>query len=90
MGNRGQFIDRDNEERRRAERERMIASYPLSNQGRELNADEEVVVSALAAVWNAFLLLPVEHADDQDEFRRLIHAAQEKVLCRPARRTINR
>ena len=47
---------------------------------------EQVVVDALAIAWNAFLVLPAEHDDDQDEFRRMIHAAQEKVLARPARR----
>lgn len=50
---------------------------------------EAAVVATLAAAWNAFLTLPVEHADDTAEFRRLIHGAQEKVLCRPARRALN-
>lgn len=48
---------------------------------------EQIVVDALAVAWNAFLLLPMEHDDDTDEFRRMIHAAQEKVLARPARRS---
>lgn len=50
---------------------------------------ELVVTEALAVAWNAFLTLPVEHEDDCDEFRRIIHAAQEKILCRSARRQIN-
>ncbi|MDE3791701.1 hypothetical protein I7G86_13765 [Sinorhizobium meliloti] len=50
---------------------------------------EKTIVSALGVIWNAFLELPVEHADDVDEFRRLIHAAQEKVLARSGRREFN-
>lgn len=52
--------------------------------------DEKEVVMKLAEAWNAFLLLPTEHSDDVDEFRRIIHAGQEKVMARPARRALNR
>lgn len=51
-----------------------------------LSGDERAVVTALWKAWNVFLRLPEEHADDTDEFRRAIHAAQEKVFARPARR----
>lgn len=51
--------------------------------------DERAVVLALAEAWKAFLRLPDEHRDDVDEFRRAIHAAQEKVLARPGRREMN-
>jgi hypothetical protein len=54
-----------------------------------LTVDEKAAVMALAEAWNLFLKLPKEHADDQDEFRHLIHAAQEKVLSRSGRREIN-
>ncbi len=54
-----------------------------------LTADEKRVVLMLAEAWNAFLVLPVQHSDDTDEFRRFIHGAQDKVLCRPARKTMN-
>ena len=50
---------------------------------------EQCVVKALADAWNAFLTLPIEHDDDIPEFRRLIHAAQEKVLARTGRRWMN-
>ncbi len=50
---------------------------------------EQAVALLLAAVWNAYLLLPIEHNDDQAEFRALIHAAQDKVLSRAGRRQIN-
>jgi hypothetical protein len=46
------------------------------------------VVNAISEAWNLFLQLPVEHDDDIEEFRRLIHAAHAKVLCRPARRSL--
>lgn len=50
---------------------------------------ERAVVDQLAAAWNAFMQLPVEHPMDQDEFCRGIHVLQDKVLARPARRTMN-
>lgn len=54
-----------------------------------LTDQERAASEALAAAWNAYLLLPIEHPDDQDEFRRAIHAAQAKVLMRPGRRQVN-
>lgn len=51
-----------------------------------LTEDERAVVDALAAAWNRYVALPIEHQDDQDEFRRAIHAANAKVLMRPGRR----
>lgn len=53
-----------------------------------LTLDEVRAIDALAAAWNAFMRLPVEHADDLPEFRQIIHAAQDKVLSRPARRSL--
>ena len=50
---------------------------------------ERAVVDQLAAAWNAFMALPVEHPMDQDEFCRGIHVLQDKVLARPARRAMN-
>ena len=52
--------------------------------------DEKAVVLALAEAWNLYLRLPDEHPDDNDEFRRAIHAAQDKILAREGRRQINR
>lgn len=49
-----------------------------------LTDDEKAVLSKLAEAWNAFLSLPVLHADDVPEFRAAIHRLQEKVLARPA------
>ena len=53
-----------------------------------MNKAEADIVIALASAWNLFVELPIEHSDDLDEFRRAIHAAQEKILCRPARRKL--
>ena len=55
----------------------------------DLAEDEAAVVQKLAEAWDLFLALPVEHDDDVDEFRRVIHAAQAKVLMRPGRRQLN-
>lgn len=47
------------------------------------------VVGLLGEAWNAFLNLPVEHADHQDEFRHAIHRAQDLILARVGSRQIN-
>lgn len=47
------------------------------------------VVNFLSEAWNAFLALPIEHADDISEFRHAIHSAQDMVLARAGRRQIN-
>lgn len=54
-----------------------------------LAPEERAVVEALTQAWNLYVALPVEHGDDQDEFRRAIHAANAKVLMRPGRRELN-
>jgi hypothetical protein len=54
-----------------------------------VTAAENAVVVKLADAWNAFLMLPVEHSDDQCEFRHAIHSAQDKVLSRAGRRQVN-
>lgn len=54
-----------------------------------LTVDERIALHKLADAWNAYLALPVEHPDDVDDFRRLIHAANAQVLKRPGRRQFN-
>lgn len=49
---------------------------------------EKLVLDTLASAWNQFILLPVLHKDDQDEFRHAIHAAQNVVLAREGMRTV--
>lgn len=50
---------------------------------------EKIVMENLVSAWNTFLDLPIEHPDDQNEFRRAIHSAQLLVLARPGRRMYN-
>lgn len=54
-----------------------------------ITTEEHNVVNLLAEAWNRFIDLPVQHGDDVHEFRRIIHADQEKVLARPALRALN-
>jgi hypothetical protein len=51
-----------------------------------LTPDERAVLAALADAWNRFIDLPLAHPDDRDEFRAAIHAAQNIVAYRVARR----
>lgn len=54
-----------------------------------LTPQEGAVIDLLAEAWNAFLQLRVKHGDDVAEFRHSIHALQNQILARPARRTLN-
>jgi len=47
---------------------------------------ELMVVSHLVLAWNEFVELEILHQDDQDEFRRAIHAAQRIIMARPIQR----
>jgi len=49
---------------------------------------EKQLVQALGEAWNAFLALPVEHQNDQVEFMWHLHALQNQVMARPARRAL--
>ena len=48
--------------------------------------NELQVLRALSVAWDAFLTLPVQHPDDRDDFRRSIHASQDLIAIRLARR----
>jgi hypothetical protein len=52
--------------------------------GSILTAQEQELLRLTSDVWNAFLLLPRQHPDDQTEFRHALHALQRIVLARPA------
>jgi hypothetical protein len=45
-------------------------------------------INATKEVWNAFLLLPVVHPDDQNDFRHHVHALQNIILSREGLRTL--
>ncbi len=55
-----------------------------------LTPQEQRLVESLAKVWNNYLELPLEHQDDHNEFRTHIHALQNQILARPARRVFNK
>ena len=57
-----------------------------ARRGRANHDAETRVLRSLAAAWNAFVALPVQHPDDVDEFRRAVHAAQGIMATRVARR----
>ncbi|MDK2757539.1 MAG: hypothetical protein KYX66_12465 [Blastomonas fulva] len=43
---------------------------------------EKVVLQSLVDAWNAYIHLPQEHGDDLDEFRAIIHTAQNHIAAR--------
>ena len=47
---------------------------------------ETEILEDLVQVWNKFMLLPVEHADDTVEIRYAKHDLQQKILKRTGRR----
>lgn len=54
-----------------------------------MTSDEKKVLDALVSAWNLFMGLPVEHADDNNDFRHHLHILQRQVMSRPARRQLN-
>lgn len=48
--------------------------------------EEKLVLQRLAEAWNCFLALEPYHPDENDEFRRAIHAAQSVIAVRIASR----
>lgn len=54
-----------------------------------LTGSEREVLDLSAALWNAYLELPVEHPCDRQEFCTALHALQNMILARPGRRQLN-
>lgn len=54
-----------------------------------MTKEEREVFDRLVDAWNAFVCLPVEHADDNNEFRQGIHILQRQIMARPTRRALN-
>lgn len=50
---------------------------------------EQHAMMALVNAWNLFVRLPIEHPDDSDAMRAIIHAAQAQIFKRAARREFN-
>lgn len=49
--------------------------------------EEYLVIRHLNRAWNSFLRLPVQHPDDNDEFRHSIHNLQRMIAVREVRRS---
>ena len=54
-----------------------------------LTDQEATVVQMLAAAWNEYLKLPIEHSMDRQEFCTAVHRCQDMVLARSGRRELN-
>lgn len=55
-----------------------------------MTKDEMRALDLLADAWNAFLKLPIQHADDVPDMRGAIHAAQRIIMFRPAYRDLHK
>ena len=51
-----------------------------------LTADEMAVLKLTASLWNVLVRLPDPHPSDAREYSLAVHAIQEKVMARLARR----
>ncbi len=56
---------------------------------KKLTPEETKVIDHTVALWNALILLPVEHGDDIGEARGHIHAIQNMIASRPVWRELN-
>ena len=54
-----------------------------------LTDKEHATMKRLQQAWNAFIELPIDHPDEQAEFRHGIHALQNAIMARPTARLIN-
>lgn len=48
-----------------------------------LTQKENDLLNLTAEVWNNFLMLPVQHPDEVNEFRFLLHQLQKSIMYRP-------
>lgn len=56
----------------------------------EMSDVENQVLNHLVAAWNTFVHLPIEHPDQQAEFRHALHDLQRQIMVRPVRRAAAR
>lgn len=54
-----------------------------------LTAGEREALNLTTSLWAALIDLPIEHAEDVGDFRRMIHDIQARILARPARRDLH-
>jgi hypothetical protein len=55
-----------------------------------LTKDEEYLVKYLGSAYDLFIKLPVQHSEDQDDFRWMIHRLQDMVAARSGLRELNK
>lgn len=53
-----------------------------------MTSEERKVLDSLIETWNLFIKLPVEHRDDNDEFRHGLHDLQRIIMVREVRRKL--
>jgi len=51
-----------------------------------LTEEETRILHLLANAWNEYVRLDKKHPDDNDDFKRAIHQAQQLIALRVARR----
>jgi len=51
-----------------------------------LTEDEEYIIDKLGEVWNLYLMLPIQHDMEQEEFCSVMHRLQDMVASRPTYR----
>lgn len=54
-----------------------------------MTTEEKKCIMALVEAWNLFIKLPIEHDDDTEDMRRIIHAANAQIFKRVGRREFN-
>jgi hypothetical protein len=61
----------------------------MSNPSLIFTTQEQEALNAICTAWEKIVLLPIEHDDDIDEARVLIHNLQARIMSRPIRRMVN-
>lgn len=69
--------------------EMLLKEYKDKEQSKPeklLNVREEELLESTSIIWNRFLELPMMHPDESGEFRFHIHALQNIILSRTAKK----
>lgn len=55
-----------------------------------MTEQEHAILQDLTNAWNKFVELPIEHPDQQAEFRTKLHDLQRMIMARPTARATRR